>query len=156
MASSGVAISMKPKPLLRPLWKSRMTLTNDTRPHDANAMAAPAPQHAVTFVQDASADGIGLSGDTKAENTTVGGTATSANEHGRRQLQWPVHDHLRHRRDHPLEFRAAHSKQERRVASTAVADGRPPGPAGIGHLPGASSPFGSDDHLSALWWLAWS
>ncbi|MEV7414832.1 hypothetical protein [Streptomyces sp. NPDC089919] len=44
----------------------------------ATAMAAPAPQHAVTFVhQDDSADGIGTSGDTNAENTTVGGTATS-------------------------------------------------------------------------------
>ncbi|MEV7416337.1 hypothetical protein [Streptomyces sp. NPDC089919] len=43
----------------------------------ATAMAAPAPQHAVTFVQDDSADGIGTSGDTNAENTTVGGTATT-------------------------------------------------------------------------------
>ncbi|MEV7416644.1 hypothetical protein [Streptomyces sp. NPDC089919] len=43
----------------------------------ATAMAAPAPQHAVTFVQDDSADGIGTSGDANAENTTVGGDATS-------------------------------------------------------------------------------
>ncbi|MEV7415320.1 hypothetical protein [Streptomyces sp. NPDC089919] len=43
----------------------------------ATAMAAPAPQHAVTFVQDDSADGIATSGDSNAENTTAGGTATS-------------------------------------------------------------------------------
>ncbi|MEV7420564.1 hypothetical protein [Streptomyces sp. NPDC089919] len=45
----------------------------------ATAMAAPAaaPQHAVTLVRGDSADGIGTSGDANAENTTVGGTATS-------------------------------------------------------------------------------
>ncbi|MGW1775380.1 hypothetical protein [Streptomyces sp. NPDC002104] len=43
----------------------------------ATAMAAPtaAPQHAVSFVQDDSADGIGTGGDANAENTTVGGTS---------------------------------------------------------------------------------
>ncbi|MEU5809372.1 hypothetical protein [Streptomyces sp. NPDC047718] len=45
----------------------------------ATAMAAPTttPQHAVTFLQDDSADGIGTSGDATAENTTVGGEATT-------------------------------------------------------------------------------
>ncbi|MFB6524139.1 hypothetical protein ACFCWQ_39665, partial [Streptomyces sp. NPDC056401] len=41
----------------------------------ATAMAAPAavPHHAVSAVQDDSADGIGTGGDANAENTTVGG-----------------------------------------------------------------------------------
>ncbi|WP_407839089.1 hypothetical protein ACE1OC_26365 [Streptomyces sp. DSM 116496] len=41
----------------------------------ATAMAAPAtaPHHAVSVLQDDSADGIGTGGDANAENTTVGG-----------------------------------------------------------------------------------
>ncbi|MFJ7271562.1 hypothetical protein ACIQV3_33800 [Streptomyces sp. NPDC099050] len=45
----------------------------------ATAMAAPAPQHAVSFLQDDSADGIGTGGDANAENTTVGGTSQGGN-----------------------------------------------------------------------------
>ncbi|MFJ5553325.1 hypothetical protein [Streptomyces sp. NPDC093225] len=52
----------------------------------ATAMAAPAaaPQGVVSLAHADSADGIGTSGDSNAENTTVGGTATggSANTGG--------------------------------------------------------------------------
>ncbi|MFE4262192.1 hypothetical protein [Streptomyces sp. NPDC056883] len=47
----------------------------------ATAMAAPAtaPHHAVSVLQDDSADGIGTGGDANAENTTVGGTSQGGN-----------------------------------------------------------------------------